>query len=136
MSIDFKDTSLLLDKITDYFKKLDIENEILEKRFSYFTKWLENNDFDDLLYKIIIKHGDEYHEKCYLNGCEAYPNNLLEFILRYVDKYGKVVEPKELKSDYAGNIIEFKDYYFQKIYGQGTVHCIYNKKDMNCLLQL
>lgn len=132
MSIDLNETN----KLFDYFKKLDIENEKKKQRFSYFTAWLENNDFDDLLYKIIIKHNDEYREKCYLNGVEPYPNNLLEFILKYVNKYGKVVEPKELKSDYSGNIIEFKGYYFQEKYGQGTVLSIYNKKDMNCLLKI
>jgi len=94
------------------------------------------NDFDNVLYHIILKHGDNYREKCYLNGFEPQPNNVLNFIVEYVKNNCNKVNVPELNYDCSNDIWLFREYYFQLIYGNGNDNIlkIYNKKDLNCLI--
>jgi len=121
-----------------YFYDLTEKHKILEKRFLRFEKWLIDNDFDKLMYRLINEHNDDYAEKCYHNGCEPYPNNKLSFLLSYITRDGisHPIEVKKIKVDFPNDIWEFKGYYFQFIFGQGTMIRIYNKDDMRLLLQL
>lgn len=116
--------------------EIEIMNNILLKRFDRFTTWLETNDFDKLMFRVIFEHNDKYNDMCYSKGCEPYPNNKLDFILQYVEKYGKVVKVKKLKCDFDNIIYEFKGYYFRFVYGQGVIITIYNKDDLKPLLSL
>lgn len=116
----------------NYWKKIDLKH----KRFERFSEWLKHNDFDKLMYRIILEHNEEYREKCWHSGCEAYPNNKLSFLLEYVtDNYESIKVP-QIDCDFANGIWFFKGYYFQLIHGQGTITRIYNKEDMRCLLQV
>ena len=121
---------------TKYFEELEDINQIREQRFRRLEKWIETNDFDKLMYRLINEHNDNYVGNCYHNGYEPYPNNKLDFLLSYVTKNTEIVLVKKLDDDFTNNIWEFKGYYFQYIYGQGTVIKIYNKDDMRLLLQL
>lgn len=105
------------------------------KRFKWFDKWIRVNDFDTLIYKVILKHDEEYCEKCYHNGCEPYPNNVLEFIFEYVMFKNNVVKVKELETNFPNTVWKIQNYYFQIIQGQGAVLRIYNKEDKRLLLQ-
>jgi hypothetical protein len=136
MSLDLKK---LEDAINDfvnsdegkvYFEKEKIKNEIREKRFVRFEEWLKHNDFDKLLYRIINKHNQEYREKFWHNGIEPMPNNILTFILEYVENRCEIVDVHE----FSGITYLFKGYYFQTIYGQGVIIKIINKADMRELL--
>lgn len=122
---------MFLDEMTEKF-------EIRNQRHKRFEKWLETNGFDKLMYRLINEHNDDYIENCYHNGCEPYPNNKLNFIIGYVtkDDIPHPINVKELYCDFPNDIWEFKGYYFQFIYGQGTMLRIYNKDDMRLLLQL
>jgi hypothetical protein len=114
----------------DYFTKLKEDKEIVEKRFNIFEKWLENNDFNTLLYRMILKHDDEYRSRCYERGYEPYPNNIMGFIFKYVtQRGGKQVEVRELDNLFNNKIWEFNGYYFQIIWGQGVILKIFNKED-------
>jgi hypothetical protein len=115
----------------DYIAKMERKKEISEKRYNKFEKWLENNDFDNLLYRIILEHGDEYRSKCYENGYEPNPNNIMGFIFNYVtERGGKEVKIKEFDNLFTNKIWEFKGYYFQITWGQGVILKIFNKEDM------
>jgi hypothetical protein len=114
----------------DYFTKLKEDKEIVEKRFNIFEKWLENNDFNTLLYRMILKHDDEYRSRCYERGYEPYLNNIMRFIFKYVtQRGGKQVEVRELDNLFNNKIWEFNGYYFQIIWGQGVILKIFNKED-------
>lgn len=141
--------SMQLNKIKDFFespegiKKMDelcrtieIKEAIKQHRFKKFGVWLENNDFDLLLYKLILHHGDEYIENCYSKGYEPHPNNILTFIFDYTSVFGKLVEIKKFDNDFPNEIREFKGFYFQTIWGQGSFVRIHNKDDMRTILQL
>jgi len=121
-----------------YFEKLAEKQALQNSRFKRFEEWLENNDFDKLMYRLILEHGDDYIDKCYHNGFMPFPNRKLSFVIDYVtrDDVPHPVSVKELECDFANDIWEFRGYYFQNIFGQGTITRIYNKDDLRLLLQL
>jgi hypothetical protein len=117
-----------------YFENLRKKNEIQEGRYRRFEKWLEQNDFDTLIYKLIYEHGEEWREKCWHNGCEVYPNNKLQFIIDYVfDNYAPISVP-QLENMFTTDIRFFKGYYFRIMHGQGSVFDLYNGDDFQHLL--
>lgn len=124
-----------------YFENELKKTEIRIMRYNKFNEWLKTNNFDNLLYRLIVKHDDDYIKKCHENGFEAYPNNVLQFIFDYAFVYGKkinksILKKKKLDCDFPYDIKEFEGYYFQIIYGQGTINRIYNKADLRLLLQV
>jgi len=125
-----------------YFEKKKKDFLILTGRYKRFEVWLENNDFDKLMYRIILEHGDNWLDKCWHNGIHPFPNNKLKFIIGYVTKDDFQHPLKndsldaDLDVDFPSEIWEFKGYYFQFIHGQGTIIRIYNKDDLRLLLQL
>ena len=46
-----------------YFQKIADKEALDEKRYRRFETWLETNDFDKLMYRLLFEHGDEYIEK-------------------------------------------------------------------------
>lgn len=142
MSLDINEFKKKLDEWVKsdegkaYFENEKRKSELLSKRFSQFEEWLKHNDFDKLLYRIILKHDNEYKENCYHKGYEPYPNNLLEFIIDYVMTTYEPIVVSEIDCSFPNTIYFFRGYYFQTIHGQGSFHRIYNKEDMRLLLQI
>jgi hypothetical protein len=124
--------------VQQYFEDLTKKQKIINQRYKRFEEWLKTNDFDKLMYRLINEYNDEYIEKCYHEGRKPYPNNKLIFIINYVTRNDAAhpVNVKKLKCDFPNDIWKFKGYYFQFIYGQGTLIRIYNKDDMRLLLEL
>lgn len=121
-----------------YFEKKKENFKILIGRFERFEVWLKNNDFDKLMYRLVLEHGDDWLEKCWHNGFQPYPNNKLKFIISYVTR-DDIPHPLTidcLDVDFPSEIWEFNGYYFQIIHGQGTIIRIYNKEDLRLLLQI
>ena len=61
----------------NYFDKLADKEALDKKRFKRFEKWLETNDFNVLMERLISEHDDNYIDKCYHNGYMPYPNRKL-----------------------------------------------------------
>jgi len=123
-------------ELDDFFEEHNKKHEILEGRFQKFEKYLENIDFDDLIYRLVMEHGEEYCEKCWANGFEIYPNNKLQFLFDYVMDRVPDVDVPEIEYSFMQEIREFKGYYFEAIHGQGVIYRIYNKKDLQIVLQV
>lgn len=122
------DNDELMDK---YFEKLSIKKEIKEKRYQKFEKWLESNNFDLLMDKIVDEHNDDYIDKCYKNGFEPHPNNKLSFIFDYIFENLEYIEDHTIESyDFSTSMRFFKNYHFVNIYGQGTFSRIYKNKEL------
>lgn len=142
MSFDIKEFEKKIDEFVNsdegkkYFENENRKFALKEKRFQQFDEWLKHNDFDKLLYRIILMHDENYCEKCYHNGCEPYPNNLLEFIIDFIVHRYEPIIVNEIDCDFPNVIYFFRGYYFQTIHGQGSFHRIYNKADMRMLLQI
>jgi hypothetical protein len=114
------------------------ENEKkLEKRLANVANYIETHDFDSLMLRLVNEHNEDYRESCYINGLEPYPNNKLQLVLDYI---AEIIEPvndiKGLDYDFPCDVYYFKGYYFQHIYGQGTITRIINKDDMKIILQI
>jgi len=119
-----------------YIAKMAKEQEIADGRYVRFEKWLETHDFDNLMYRLILEHDDEYRNECYYKGSEPYPNNKLNFVLDYITQKVATITVSELDCDFANSIYFFKGYYIQHIWGQGVITRIYNKDDNKLLLQV
>ena len=123
-------------ELDDYFQEIERKHEILEGRFKKFEKYLKTIDFDTLIYRLVMEHGEEYREKCWADGFEIYPNNKLQFLFDYVMDRVPDVDVPEIESSFMQEIREFKGYYFEAIHGQGVIYRIYNKKDLQIVLQV
>lgn len=119
----------------EYFGRIRIKREIKEGRYLRFEKWLETNDFDKLMYRLILEHGEEWREKCWHNGCEVYSNNKLSFVIDYVFDNLAPISVKKLENMFFTDIRFFKGYYFRIMHGQGSVFDLYNGDDFKHLLQ-
>ena len=114
----------------EYFGNLAKKQRIKEGRFLKFDKWLEDNDFDKLLYRLILEHDDEYIDNCYHKGYQPYPTRKMQFVFDYVTEYaGTTVEIEEFECSFPHQEWEFKGYYFGIMWGQGAVISIWNKDD-------
>lgn len=120
-----------------FIEKLAKEQEIANGRYKKFEKYLETHDFEALMYRLILEHNDEYVEKCWHKGYEAYPNRKLAFLIDYLVHNYEPIEVLEIEPEhFPSTIYFFKGYYFQTICGQGCFHRIYNKEDMKMVLQV
>lgn len=123
-------------KMDDFFNERNKKYEILQGRFIKFEKYLETIDFDTLIYRLVMEHGEEYREKCWTNGFEVYPNNKLQFLFDYVINKTPCVDVPEIESNFMQEIHEFNGYYFEIIQGQGVIYTIYNKEDLQVVLSI
>lgn len=119
-----------------FVKKERHRGIIKRDRYRRFDEWLNQNDIDALMYRLILEHDNEYREKCYSNGYEPYPNNKLSFLIEYVSDKFQPIRVPELNCQFMNSIYLFKGYYIQIIYGQGTITRIYNKEDKRLILQV
>jgi hypothetical protein len=121
-----------------FFAHERFKNELKVKRFERFEKYLETHDFNNLIYRLILEHDDDWREKCHHKGYESYPNNKLQFVFDYViykaDNLKEV--PEEIDSVFPTDTFEYSGYYFQIVYGQGSIVCIFNKEDKRLLLSI
>jgi hypothetical protein len=121
-------------EMEEYFGKIAEKKALAEKRYRRFEEWLKHNDFDKLMYRLILEHGEEWREKCWHSGYEPYPNNKLQFVIDYVfDNFAPISVPK-LENMFSTDIRFFKGYYFRIMHGQGSVFDLYNGDDFRHLL--
>ena len=118
----------------EYFGKLAVIEDIKVGRFKKFEKWLEENDFDKLLYRLVLEHDDAYVDKCYENGVMPSPNRKMQFVFDYVTEHaGRPIKKGEVKEfddcSFTHQEWEFSGYYFGIMWGQGAVVSIWNKDD-------
>ena len=109
----------------------------IDEEMSRVEEYISTHDFDMFILRLISEHDDDYRENCYSEGCEPYPNNELQSLLNYIaNTCEPILGVKNLEVDFPNDIYLFKGYYFQHIYGQGTITNIYNKDDMKLILQI
>lgn len=118
-----------------HFEYLKIRFELKEKRYKRFEEYIEENDFNVLMERLISEHDIIYKRKWTLMRFKPYLNNKLSFIFDYVTDNYDTVYVKELDSHFMDEVRYFKGFYFQIISGQGTIHRIYNK-DKELILSL
>ena len=117
-----------------YFENKRVIQEIQEGRYKRFEAYLQTHDFDKLMYRLILEHGEDWREKCYHNGCEPYPNNKLQFIIDYVQHNFEQIRVAQLENVFNTQIWFFRGYYFRIMHGQGSIFDLYNSEDFKHLL--
>jgi len=116
-------------EIGDYFDKLGIKKNIEHKRIQKLRLYLNENNFDDLIGRIIREHDEKYCDKCYQSGCEPQPNNKFELLLKLVEVEGEKIDKIVFKdTTFSNQIFKYKNYYFQNIFGQGVINKIYDDR--------
>lgn len=117
-----------------YFENERKKLEIKRGRYQRFERYLESHDFDQLMYRLILEHGENWREKCWHNGYEVHPNNKLVFVIDYVIYNYEPIKVSQIESEhFPTETWMFKGYYFQLMFGQGTATFIYNAEDFECL---
>ena len=118
------------DKMKPYFEKLAIKEDIKYKRIEKLRQYLEINDFDDIIGRIIREHDDNYFDKCYKKGYEPHPNNKYYLLLSLVEIEGEEIKEIDFKDDcvFTNVVIKYENYYFQWIWGQGVINLIYDER--------
>ena len=112
---------------SEYFKNEKIKENLLFFRFNQFENWLNSNNFDILIEKVITKH-NKYKEQ-YLNKKYQFkPTNILGFIIEYIQNKFDIIDVDQLKVNFPNQVWFFKGYYFQIIYNQGSTYKIYDNK--------
>lgn len=108
-------------------KKAELEQNIANEDFNRVKKIFDNDDiFSKTLYKLIEKHNDDYQEKCYTKGCMPYPNNFLNLIINTVMHSNERIDPV-VESDFPIDTCFYRGFYFEIMYGQGSLLTIYDK---------
>jgi len=93
----------------------------------------DQKTFDDLMFKILSKNGDERKDMCYKKGYMPYPSTLLSVIFDLAEQEGvEIVESiDDLTEHFPSAIYNYNDWTFSLTFGQGTSSSIYyNKKLM------
>ena len=140
MALDYKKMEKALDDFVKspegiaYFEKEKQKQELKLKRFARFEEWLKHNDFEALMYRLILEHGEKWRERCWHKGYEPYPNNKLSFLIDYVSHNFEEISVSQLENMFSTQIWFFKGYYFRIMHGQGSVFDLYNGSDFKHLL--
>jgi hypothetical protein len=125
------------DEAKVYFKKEADKQMLKESRYLRFEEWIKHNNFDTLMYRLILEHGEDWNRKCNDNGFEAFPNNKLQFVLDYVFHNQEPIRVKKIEAKhFPSQTYLFKGYYFQITQGQGCIIDIYNAEDYRLLLRI
>jgi len=135
-SLRLLDEYLNSDEGIAFLKRMGKKKEIQQNRYKRFEEWLKHNDFDVLMSRLISEHDEEYRQKCYDGGFQSYPNNKLAFLIDYIVENIKPIKVKKLDCKFSNQIWEFKGYYLQMIWGQGVLTNVYDKNNLNHLLQV
>jgi len=119
-----------------FFERERLRNELKESRFRRFEEYVKTIDFDDLMYRLILEHGDDWCAKCREKGFTEHPNNKLGFLIDYLVHNHESIQVQQLDCPFTNEVWFYKGYYFQMIWGQGVITKIYNKDDMKEILCL
>ena len=116
--------------LKEFAEELNRKHERVVKAKTYLDS-LSQEEFEQKLLSEIEKHDDNWRRKCYDKGYEPYPSNLLGMVFSVADLGDESTEYNEILDDFdahfgAGTKI-YRDYYFNWIFGQGTVLRIFNK---------
>lgn len=108
-------------------KKLEAKHQRYERANAYLQR-LKKPQFDALLLKEIAKHDEAWKDRCYANGYEPYPSNLLSLLFNVVEEFGKPHKGvlDEFDQSFGGGTRTYRGFYFNWIHGQGTVLRIFN----------
>ena len=115
-----------------YLNTLAKKEKLQSKRFDRFEKWLETNDFEELLQRLLKRNGDERTDWCMSRGHMKYPTPMMQFVFDYISDRFEIVNNELLDGDFSQGTWFFKGYWFQLLCGQGCFWKIFDG-ELNCI---
>lgn len=124
----FLDTPEGKKSVKEFSEKIKKENK-RKRSTNKIIMSLSQEEFEQKLNKLILKHDKEYKDKKWKTGCIPYPNNLLELVFDVAYKYGRFVKTplSDLEKHFYSEQFKYRNFYFALTQGQGTVQSIYDK---------
>lgn len=109
-----------------YWNAFKRNEDIQEKRFDKFEKWLETNEFKPVFQKLLKRNGEERAKWCYEQGCEKYGTPLMRFVCDYVSQRTELRHIVEISNIFEVGLWHLGGYWFQLNCGQGCFWRIYD----------
>jgi hypothetical protein len=110
-------------KIKKYLNPIITHDLNKEIRYEKLENFLENYEFDDILYRLILEHNTDYNEKFTHNGKNVELNNKFKFLLSYVIDNTDVVGIKKFKLSENCLVWKYNKYFFQIILTENNIRC-------------
>ena len=111
-------------------RKAKLKNERILKLHERLSS-LSDEEFSQFIGKLISKHDDAYEDRMYSQGIMPHPNRLLSLAFDVAIEIGVTVEPfDEFPQIFPSDTVEYRGFYFEYVYGQGTVSRIYSPEKL------
>jgi hypothetical protein len=106
----------------DKWVKKYAEQQDAKDRRSLKLNSLDDEAFERFMQKVFVDNGEEWKEKCFYNGCEPYPTNLMYLAIDTARLYGEDVSQAsaDAGASFPEQVNFYRGYYFSTIYGQGA----------------
>jgi len=115
--------------IEDSIKKTAFEIERAQK-IDKILQQMPESEVRSLFQRLFYKHDQRWEDLCYSKNVQPYPWNLLNYLFTAAQNFGKDYEGESLDDfdkHFGAFTMEYLGYYFNWIYGQGTVLRIFDK---------
>ena len=116
----------------EYFERFRKRKEIKEKQLERFhSKINSSEDFESFVEKVIAKYNSDKYRDSWFKRYKEPREELYFFLYKYARKYGREANKSEYKkygNTFTGDIQTIHGYYFNIMYGQGTVVLIHKKR--------
>jgi hypothetical protein len=118
-------------KIREQLNPINIHPRTKEIRYQKITEQIKTKKFDDILYRVILQHNQDYIDSYHHNGREAHPTNKMILLFNYAIDCGKKIQDKTVENVGVFRAWQLKKYYFQllnKVNGDLKFH-IFTKEN-------
>jgi hypothetical protein len=127
--MEFLESEAGQESLKDFARNLERQDRAAAKVDSF----LQTLDYEarlTLLKKASSKHTERWNDTCYANGFEPYPWQIINVTFRAAEIFGTLYEDGALDKfdeSFGAFTKEYLGFYFNWIYGQGTVLRIFDK---------
>lgn len=119
------------EKGNNFINKIISKNELKNNRLVKLENYIENNDFDVLMNRMLNDNDETWKNKCYSKGFEPYPTNILSLIIELITNKEETTLNISERSDFLCGEWEYKGYGLQLFCGQGCFYRLYKNIDNN-----
>ena len=111
-------------------RRARLKNERIRKLHERLSS-LSDEEYAQFIDKLISKHDDAYKDRMYSQRIQPHPNMLLSLVFDVAIEIGVPVEPfDEFPQIFPSDTVDYRGFYFEYVYGQGTVSRIYSPQKL------
>jgi hypothetical protein len=119
-----------------YMIKFKADQEVKEARRqnnkTRIKRFYHNQEtFNILMKRICDKHNSAYEDRCYDNGCQPYPMEILNTVHDIAECEGQDYESLDsFTENFPSQICTFMNWQFAVTHGQGSVLSVYQNREL------